>query len=59
MRLAALEGIARVGNASVVATLAGIAAGDNAEEQTAARVSLAGIRGKDVDQAVADGIAGA
>jgi HEAT repeat protein len=59
VRLAALEGIMRVGNASMVATLAGIAAGSNAEEQAAARASLAGIRGKDVDQAVVDAIAGA
>ena len=59
VRLAALEGIMRVGNASMVATLAGIAAGDNVAEQAAARASLAGIRGKDVDQAVVDAIAGA
>ena len=59
VRLAALEGIMRVGNATMVATLAGIAAGSNAEEQAAARASLAGIRGKDVDQAVVDAIAGA
>ncbi|MGD0778334.1 MAG: HEAT repeat domain-containing protein, partial [Candidatus Solibacter sp.] len=59
VRIAALEGIMRVGNASMVATLAGTAAGDNVAEQTAARASLAGIRGKDVDQAVVDAIAGA
>lgn len=59
VRLAALEGVWCVGNASTVRLLAGIAAGADQAEQIAARVSLARMPGKDVDQAVAGGIASA
>ena len=59
VRLAALQGIGPVGNASAVPALAAIAAGDDTAEQTAARAALGRIRGKDVDQAIVDGIAGA
>jgi HEAT repeat protein len=56
VRMAALEGVWRVGNASTVPVLAGIAAGADPAEQTAARTSLARMPGKDVDQAIASGI---
>jgi HEAT repeat protein len=59
VRLAAIEGIGPIGNTTTVPLLAAIAAGDDAPEQAAARASLGQIRGKDVDQAVSDGIAGA
>jgi HEAT repeat protein len=59
VRLAALNGIGVVGNASVVTSLATIAAGDDAAEQTAARAALARLRGKQVDQAVFEGISSA
>src|SRR3954465_15878919 len=59
VRLAALNGIGVVGNASVVSSLAAIAAGDDAAEQTAARAALGRLRGKQVDQAVFEGISGA
>lgn len=59
VRLAALEGIGTVANASTVPGLAGIAAGDDTAEQTAARAALARIRGTDTDRAIADAIAGA
>jgi HEAT repeat protein len=59
VRMAAIEQVWRVGNASTVAVLAGIAAGAEAAEQTAARASLARMPGKDVDQAIAGGIASA
>ena len=56
VRMAAIEGVWRVGNASTVPLLAGIAASGEAAEQTAARLSLSRMPGKDVDQAVASGI---
>ena len=59
VRMAAIEGVWRIGNASTVPVLAGIAAGADAAEQTAARVSLARMPGKDVDQAIAGGIGSA
>lgn len=59
VRLAALEGIGPVGNSSTIGLLTAVAAGDDPAEQAAARASLARIRGKDVDQAISDGIAGA
>ncbi len=52
VRLAALEGIGPIGNASAVPLLAAIAAGDDPEEQAAARASLGRIPGKDTDQAI-------
>lgn len=59
VRMAALEGLGLAGNASVVPALAGIAAGEDEAEQAIARASLGRMRGKDVDQAVVNGIAGA
>jgi HEAT repeat protein len=59
VRLAALQGIGPIGNTSTVPLLAAIAAGDDSAEQAAARASLGRIPGKDVDQAVSDGIASA
>jgi HEAT repeat protein len=59
VRVAALEGIGRIGNAAAVPTLARIAASDDEAERSAARNSLASMRGSDVDQAVIDGIASA
>lgn len=59
VRLAAIEGLTQVGNASVVTTLARIGAGEDTDEQTAARASLAQLPGRDVDQAVVDGIVSA
>jgi HEAT repeat protein len=59
VRLAALEGIGRVGNASVVTPLAAMAASGDEAEQKAARAGLDSLRGADVDQAIAAGIAGA
>jgi HEAT repeat protein len=58
VRLAALNGIGVVGNASVVSSLAAIAAGDDTAEQTAARAALGRLPGKQVDQAVFEGISG-
>ena len=55
VRLAAMHGVAKVGNASVVPSLAAIAAGDDVAEQTAARAALGAIPGKQVDQAVIEG----
>jgi HEAT repeat protein len=57
VRLAALQGIGPLGNASVVPALAAIAAGDGADEQTAARAALARLPGKDVDAAISSAIA--
>jgi HEAT repeat protein len=59
VRIAALEGVGPVGNASTVPLLAAIAAGNDPAEQTAARASLARLPGKDVDKAIDDAIAGA
>jgi HEAT repeat protein len=59
VRVAALEGLGRIGNAAVVPTLARIAASDDEAERSAARNSLASMRGSDVDRAVTDGIASA
>jgi HEAT repeat protein len=59
VRLAALEGIGPIGNASAVPVLAAIAAGDDAEEQAAARAGLSRLPGKDTDQAIDRAIAGA
>jgi HEAT repeat protein len=59
VRIAALQGVGPVGNASVIPALADIAAGDDSVEQTAAREALGRIRGKEADQAIADGIGGA
>jgi len=59
VRLAALEGIAMVADASLVPALAGIAAGEDAAEQAAARVALTRIPGSGVDGAIVDGISGA
>lgn len=59
VRMAALQGIGPIGNTSTVPLLAAIASGDDPAEQAAARASLARIPGKDVDQAVNDGIASA
>jgi len=59
VRIAALQGVGPIGNASTVPLLAAAASGGDTAEQTAARASLARIPGKDVDQAINDGIAGA
>ena len=59
VRMAALEGIGPIGNPSIVPLLAAIAAGDDPAEQAAARASLGRIPGKDVDQAISDGISSA
>jgi HEAT repeat protein len=56
VRMAAIEGVWRVGNASTVLLLAGIAAGGDQAEQAAARNSLARMPGREVDQAIAGGI---
>jgi HEAT repeat protein len=56
VRLAAEHGIGPIGNASAVPLLASIAAGDDQEEQAAARASLSRIPGKDTDQAIDDSI---
>ncbi|MCX6628810.1 MAG: hypothetical protein NTW28_14410, partial [Candidatus Solibacter sp.] len=55
VRLAALQGIGRVANASAVPSLAAIAAGDDAAEQMAARAALGRIPGAQVDQAIVNG----
>src|SRR5262249_20215776 len=52
VRLAALQGIGPIGNATTVPTVAAIAAGEDAVEQTAARAALARFPGQDVDQAL-------
>jgi HEAT repeat protein len=57
VRLAALQGIGPIGDASAVPVVAAFAAGDDAGEQAAARAALARFPGKDVDQALAAGIA--
>jgi HEAT repeat protein len=57
VRLAALQGIGPIGNATSIPAIADLAAGDDAAEQTAARAALARIPGKDVDRAIAAGIA--
>jgi HEAT repeat protein len=59
VRVAALEGLGRIGNAAVMPTLARIAASDDEAERSAARNSLACMRGSEVDRAVIDGIASA
>src|SRR5262249_19328397 len=59
VRLAALQGIGLVGNASIVPMLATIAAGDDTAEPAAARGALGRLRGNEVDQAVVDGIGSA
>jgi HEAT repeat protein len=56
VRLAALQGIGPIGNASSIPAVAAIAAGDDTAEQTAARAALARIPGKDVNRALGDGI---
>jgi HEAT repeat protein len=57
VRLAALQGIGPIGDASSIPAVAALAAGDDAAEQTAARAALARIPGKDVDRALGDGVA--
>lgn len=59
VRLAALQYIGPVANASTVPVLAAIAAGDDAAEQATARASLGRIPGKDADQAITGAIPGA
>jgi HEAT repeat protein len=58
VRQAAIEEVWHVGNASTVPLLAEIAATGDQAERAAARVSLARIPGKAVDDAVVSGIAG-
>ena len=52
VRIAALRGLAKVGDASTVLLLAERAAGSKGREQLAARTSLWTLAGKDVDEAV-------
>ena len=59
VRIAALQGVGPIGNASTVPLLAEAAARGDTAEQAAARASLARIPGKNVDQAINDAIAGA
>jgi HEAT repeat protein len=57
VRIAAMEGLAKIGTASAVPELVRIAARGDEAERAAARASLGRMPGKDVDQAVVDGIA--
>ncbi len=59
VRVAALQGVGTVGNASVIPALAAAAAGEDAQEQAAARASLARVKGTEADRALAEGIASA
>jgi HEAT repeat protein len=52
VRVAALNGIAKLGSAKQVAALAARAASTTGDEQTAARFALGSVRGKDADAAV-------
>lgn len=54
VRVAALEGAGRVGNAALVPVLAAAAAAGEPEEQAAARASLVRLRGEDVDRALVE-----
>ena len=58
VRLAALEAVGMAGDASSVALLAAIAAGDDEAERTAARAGLASLSGKGVDQKLVQGLEG-
>lgn len=57
VRVAALQGVGTVGNASVIPALAAVAAGADAQEQAAARASLARVKGTEADRAIGGGIA--
>ena len=59
VRIAAMEGVGPIGNASTVPLLAALAAGNDPAEQAAARSGLARLPGKGVDQAINDEIPGA
>lgn len=56
VRLAAINGIGSIGSAAALAPLAEIAANGDDAEQTAARTSLGRLRGKEVDEAIVQGI---
>jgi HEAT repeat protein len=58
VQIAALDGIGVVGDASVVGSLATIAAGDDEGTRAAARNALARLPGKDVDQQLIEGLNG-
>jgi HEAT repeat protein len=57
VRIEALAGLQRVGDASSVMPVALLAAGTTGEEQSAARLCLYGLRGAEVDRAVVESIA--
>lgn len=59
VRLAALNGIGSIGNASAIPPLADAAATGDDAEQAAARASLGRLPGKDADQAIVQAIPGA
>ena len=59
VRIAGLEGLGRLGDASTVNLLAEAAARAEGAEQNAARESLARLRGAEVDRAIAAGIGAA
>ena len=59
VRIAALEGIGKIGDASQVMMLAEVAAGGSKEEQAAARQSLYALSAAGVDEAVVDNLASA
>jgi HEAT repeat protein len=59
VRVAALQSVGTVGNASVVPALAAAAAGPDAEEQAAARAGLTRVKGADADRAIAEAIVSA
>ena len=59
VRLAALDGIGVVGDASTVGTVAALAAGDAEPERAAARLCLSRIPGKAVDQKIVDDLGSA
>ena len=52
VRVASLQGLARLGSAKHIEALANRAASSTGDEQTVARAALGGIRGKDADAAV-------
>ena len=56
VRIAALESLATLGDATVVAVLAEAAANSPEAEQNAARTGLYRLRGKEVDQAIVSGV---
>jgi type 1 glutamine amidotransferase/HEAT repeat protein len=58
VRVAALKALAKVGDAGTVRFLVERAAGTRGEEQSASRVSLATLPGKDIDEAIVFGLAG-